>query len=135
MSTTRLSSSSSLRMTASIFALIWLGFGIKFTIDPRSALSYFEFPIPTLHSDAKLADNLIVLYAVRDLFMGVAVLAAAYFGDRKTLGWMLIAGGGVAFADGAVCKRQVGKGEWNHWGYGPIVAVVGSLLLGVLDRA
>ncbi len=66
--------------------------------------------------------------------MGVAVLAAAYLGDRRTLGWMLIAGAGVAFADGAVCKAQVGKGEWNHWGYAPVVAVVGSVLLGVLDR-
>jgi len=67
--------------------------------------------------------------------MGVAIYAAAYFGDRKTLGSILIAGSAVAFADGAVCRVQVGKGEWNHWSYAPVLTVVGGLLLGILDRA
>jgi hypothetical protein len=75
-----------------------------------------------------------VLYGVRDLFMGLAICAAAYFGNRKSLIWILVAGSGVAFVDGAVSHAQIGFREWNHWGYAPALSVVGGLLLGVLDR-
>ena len=64
--------------------------------------------------------------------MALAMFAATRFGDRKTLGWIMVAGSGVAFADGFIVKAQIGKGEWNHWGYAPVLTVVGSLLLGVL---
>ena len=67
--------------------------------------------------------------------MGLAIYSAAYFGNRKTLGWILIAGSGVAFVDGAVYQAPIGRGEWNHWGYAPALAAVGIVLLGVLDRA
>lgn len=66
--------------------------------------------------------------------MGLAIYLAAYFGDRKTLGWILVAGSAVAFVDGAVCRAE-GKGEWNHWSYAPVLTAVGSVLLGVLDGA
>jgi hypothetical protein len=66
-----------------------------------------------------------VIYGVRDIFMGLVIYSAAYFGDRKTLGCILIAGSGVAFVDGAVCRAQ-GKGEWNHWSYAPILTAVGG---------
>jgi hypothetical protein len=42
--------------------------------------------------------------------MGLAIYSAAYFGDRKTLGWILIAGSGVAFVDGAVLPGLKGQG-------------------------
>ena len=122
-----------LRIAASFFATIYLGFGIAFTLQPGTALKYFEFEIPVSPSAQQLAEHLIVLYAVRDLFMAVAIYAGAYFGDRRTLGWTLIAGGAVAFADGAVCRAEAGKGEWNHWGYAPMLVAVGGLLLGMLD--
>ncbi|CAF9907143.1 MAG: hypothetical protein HETSPECPRED_007050 [Heterodermia speciosa] len=135
MSTSKLSQSPNLRIAASIIGTIFLGFGIKFSLQPRSALGFFEFHVPALASDRRLAESLIVLYAVRDIFMGLAIYAATYFGDRRALGWILIAGGGVAFVDGAVCRGQVGKGEWSHWGYAPMLEIVGAMLLGVLDKA
>ena len=67
--------------------------------------------------------------------MGVAIYSAAYFGSRKSLGWILIAVSGVAFVDGFVCRIYARNGEWNHWGYAPILTMVGSVLLGVLDGA
>lgn len=72
--------------------------------------------------------------------MGLAVYATAYFANgndrrNRALGWILIAESGVAFVDGAVCKGIVGKGEWNHWSYAPILTLVGLGLLGVLDGA
>ncbi len=135
MATSSFSQSPYLRIAASVFATILLGFGINGILRPRNALEFFEFEAPASASDQKLVDNLMVLYGARDLFMGLAMYSAAYFGDRKTLGWILIAGSGVAVVDGAVCRAQIGKGEWNHWKYAPVLAAVGSVLLGVLDRA
>ncbi|KAF2453909.1 hypothetical protein BDY21DRAFT_354470 [Lineolata rhizophorae] len=130
-----LSQSPSLRIAASVFATIFVGFGINAITRPENALEFFEFEPPESASDKNLFDGLMVVYGARDIFMGLALYSAAYFGNKKALGSILIAGSGVAFVDGAVCKAYAGKGEWTHWGYAPILTVVGSLLLGVLDRA
>jgi Domain of unknown function (DUF4267) len=134
MASSKFSQSPSLRIAASVFATIFVGFGINAILRPENALTFFEFVMPTLAANKKLVENLMVVYGVRDIFMGLAIYSAAYFGDHKTLGWIVIAGSGVAFVDGAVCRAE-GKGEWNHWGYAPMLTAVGSLLLGVLDRA
>lgn len=99
---------------------------------PDHALTFFEWEAPAAASDKRLVNSLMIIYGVRDIFMGLAMSVTAYFGNRKAMGWILIAGSGVAFADGVVCWNQ-GKGEWNHWGYAPMLTVVGSLLLGILD--
>ncbi|EON62463.1 hypothetical protein W97_01685 [Coniosporium apollinis CBS 100218] len=135
MSTSRISHSPSLRLAASVFGAIFLAFGINAILRPQHALSFFEFSPPASASDAALVDSLMVIYGARDIFMGLAIHAAAYFGDRRALGWIMIAGSGVAFVDGAVCRAQVGRGEWNHWGYAPVLTAVGGMLLGVLDGA
>ena len=62
--------------------------------------------------------------------MAASISVAAWYGDRRILGWLMIAGSVVAGVDGAVCKWRVGKGEWGHWGYGPVLAGVGVVLLG-----
>ena len=129
-----LSQSPVLPIIANVFGTISIGFGINAILRPASALSFFEFQPPTSAADRKLVDSLMVVYGVRDIFWGLVIYIAAYFGNRKTLGWILIAGSGVAFADGAVCYAN-GKGEWNHWGYAPMMAAVGGVLLGLLDRA
>lgn len=133
MATSSFSQSLSLRIAASVFATISVGFGINAILRPLNALTFFEFETPASASDKKLVDNLMVIYGARDIFMGLAIYSAAYFGDRKTLGCILIAGSGVAFVDGAVCWAQKSNAEWNHWGYAPILAAVGSVLLGILD--
>jgi Domain of unknown function (DUF4267) len=132
MATATFSQSPYLRIAASFFATIFVGFGINGIVRPRNALTFFEFQSPAAAADKKMVDSLMVVYGARDIFMGLAIYAAAYFGDNQTLGWILLAGSGVAFIDGAVCKAH-GKGEWNHWGYAPMITAVGSLLLGVLD--
>lgn len=134
MATSSFSQWPSLRIAASVFATLFIGFGINGIIRPENALEFFELEAPAAASDKKLVDSLMVIYGARDIFMGLAIYSAAYFGDRKTLGCILIAGSGVAFVDGAVCRAH-GKGEWNHWGYAPMLTAVGSMLLGVLDRA
>ncbi|RDB15824.1 hypothetical protein Hypma_003688 [Hypsizygus marmoreus] len=134
MATSRFSQSPSLPIAASVFATIFVGFGINAILRPQNALEFFEFEAPAA-SDKKVVDGLMIIYGARDIFMGLAIYSATYFGDRKSLGWILIAASGVAFVDGAVCRAQVGKGEWNHWSYAPILTAVGSVLLGVLDKA
>jgi hypothetical protein len=129
------SQSSSLLVAASIFATIFIGFGINAILRPENALEFFEFQALASTADKNLIDGLMIVYGVRDIFMGVALYSAAYFGSRKSLGWILIAASGVAFVDGFVCQIYAGNGEWNHWGYAPILTVVGSVLLGVLDGA
>jgi len=129
-----ISQSPFLHIAASAIATIFIGFGVNAILRPDNALTFFEWETPTTASDKTLVGSLMTVYGVRDIFTGLAIYATAYFGNRKALGWILIAGSGVAFADGVVCWNQ-GKGEWNHWGYAPMLTVVGSLLLGILDRA
>lgn len=86
---------------------------------------------PTSHSDKKLVDALMSVYGARDIFMGLDIYSAVYFRDRKSFGldsdccqWCGLL---------AVCRTQVGKGEWNHWGYAPKLTTVGTVLRGVFD--
>lgn len=131
----KFSQSPSLLIAASAFATISVGFGINAILRPDHALTFFEFEALATTSNKALIDGLTYIYGVRDIFMGLAIYSVAYFGDRKALGWILIAGSGVAYADGAVCLTQVGNGQWNHWSYAPMLTAVGVMLLGVLDGA
>ena len=130
-----LSRSPLLRIAASLFATIFVGFGVNAILQPQQALTFFEFKAPSLPADRQLVDALMVIYGARDLFMGLAIYATVYYGTRKALGAILIAASGVAFVDGAVCWAYAGNGQWNHWGYAPVIILVGSLLLDVLDQA
>lgn len=145
----RISQSQSLRVAGSVFGTIFIAFGLNAILNPLSALTFFEIhPPPSSSSysdystDQTLIDSLMIIYGARDIFMGLAIYSAAYFGNEKdnqkkknkAFGWILIAASGVAFVDGGVCKMIVGKGEWNHWGYAPILAAVGLGLLGFFDR-
>jgi hypothetical protein len=96
--------------------------------------AYQQLKAPTSAADKKLVDALMSVYGARDIFMGLDIYSAVCFRDRKSMGWILIAASGVAFWDGAVCRTQVGKGEWNHWGYAPKLTTVGTMLRGVFDR-
>ncbi|PVH71800.1 hypothetical protein DL98DRAFT_503169, partial [Cadophora sp. DSE1049] len=132
-----LSHSPSLLIAANIFATILLSFGLNAIFRPLSALSFFELYPSTISSthETTLINALMVVYGIRDVFMGVAIYVAAYYakasvGGRKVLGTMLTAGSVVAFIDGAVCKWIVGEGEWGHWGYAPVMGIVGGVLMG-----
>jgi len=129
-----ISQSTALSIAANIFGVIFIGFGLNAVLRPIEALTFFEFDVSALPADRKVVESLSIVYGVRDIFMGLAIGISAYYGQRKAAGWTLIAASAVAFADGAICYTH-GKGEWNHWGYAPMLTVVGSLLVGVLDKA
>jgi hypothetical protein len=101
---------------------------------PSNGLSFFPFEPLSNAADQQLVDALVIIYGARDIFIGVAIYAASFFGSKKTMGVLLMALGATAFVDGEVVRRWGGEGgEWNHWGYAPVVSVVGGLLMGVLD--
>jgi hypothetical protein len=129
-----LSQSTALFIATNVFGIIFIGFGINAILRPIEALTFFEFDVPTLPAERKVVESLSIVYGVRDIFMGVAINIVACYGQRKAAGWILIAASAVAFADGVVCWMH-GKGEWNHWGYAPMLTMVGSVLVGVLDKA
>jgi Domain of unknown function (DUF4267) len=127
-------SQSPLQFAAHAFATIFVGFGINAILRSDQALTFFQFEPPIGAADHKMVNSLMAVYGVRDIFMGLAIYAAGYFGTRQALGWTLIAASAVAFADGAVCWTH-GAGQWNHWACAPVIAVVGSLILGMFDRS
>jgi hypothetical protein len=90
---------------------------------------FFELQYPTTKKEQKMVDLLSIVYGVRDVFMGVAMCATAYYGSREALGWITLSGGVVAGVDGLACRMLVGKGQGNHWGYAPMLVVVGAALL------
>jgi hypothetical protein len=123
-------SSSPLLIAASVFGTIFVGFGINAIFKPASAISFFELGLPlTASADSKTVEALLVVYGIRDIFMGLAIYATAYFRNRNALGWILLSSSAVAFGDGVVCRLYSGTGEWNHWGYAPAILGVGLGLL------
>jgi len=122
------------QLAAHAFATIFVGFGINAILRPSHALTFFEFAPPASPAEAKMVDSLMAVYGARDIFMGLAIYAAALFGTKKSLGWTLVAASGVAIADGIVCYSH-GQGQWNHWGYAPMITAAGAVALGVFDGA
>ncbi|KAK3322952.1 hypothetical protein B0H66DRAFT_217463 [Apodospora peruviana] len=116
-----------LQLLSHAFATLFIGFGFNAIFNPTHALTFFEFSPPTDPATARMVDSLLAVYGVRDIFMGVAIFSAAFFGTKQSQGWTLLAASGVAIVDGIVCWTH-GQGQWGHWSYAPAVAVVGGLL-------
>ncbi|OIW28727.1 hypothetical protein CONLIGDRAFT_390539 [Coniochaeta ligniaria NRRL 30616] len=127
-----ISQSSVLQLASHALATLWIGFGINAIVRPANALTFFEWNPPASKADADVLNGLLAVYGVRDIFMGLALYSAAVWGTKKSLGWTMIAASAVAFADGYICSVH-GQGQWNHWGYAPILTVVGTLLTGGFD--
>ncbi|KAI7347495.1 hypothetical protein KC320_g7193 [Hortaea werneckii] len=128
------------RIAASAIATIFLGFGLYFTAYPNAAVAFFFFDkdpsFAAAGSAAKYSDDpvvltFILLYAIRDIFIAAALNAAAFLdvNDGKLLGLILIFGGCTAVGDGLVCKTVIGFGEWDHFGYAPMLLGLGGYVL------
>lgn len=120
-------------IAATLFGTIFLGFGFNYIFNSREAfVSSFGFPYPAAPAEQKILDSFCILYGAKDLFMGVAIFASAWLGTRKSLGVILLAAGASAGIDGWVVNATVGHGEWNHWGYGSVISLLGTVSLGLL---
>lgn len=126
----RLSQSSTVRLIATALATPFIGFGINAIFNPDGTLAIFELPSPP--ADRVLVDSLMAVYGIRNIFIGFAIYAASFLGTSRSLGWTLIGASAVAVGDGAICWTH-GHGQWGHWQYAPVFALLGSVILGVFD--
>lgn len=55
-----------------------------------------------------------IIYGARDIFVGVAIYAAAYFGSNKALSWIIVAASELAYVDSLVYRFVARKGEWGY---------------------
>ena len=110
--------------------------GVTALLSPDTALTkIFEFPNVRGIQDRKTVSGLLQIFGIRDLALGLSVLAAWYHGCRhgdntgyKTLGSILLLGCLVSITDGLVSRKVIGKGEWRHWGFVPVLAGLGLAL-------
>ena len=88
--------------------------GLSLLIQPdfMVPLIFENPPIPVANKE--LVDILRMGFAVRDIYMGIAQWAAIYSGNRKVVGWCLIAGSGVTAVDGYALNQALGRGLWTH---------------------
>jgi hypothetical protein len=128
-----LSQSPYLRYASGASGIIAIGLGINAIIRPITAIQGFGFA-PKTPSENRLLRDFGQIYAVRDLIMGVGLISAAYYNERNTAGWLMVAVAGVAAVDGMVNERWEKGGKWKHWVLAPLALGTGVTLLGVLDR-
>ncbi|KIW68565.1 hypothetical protein PV04_04503 [Phialophora macrospora] len=127
--------------------------GINGMLNPRGALAMWGFPhpgaVPSSAGDdeaakvnvtkiidtpeGRLAESLMMLYGSRTLVLGAGLLSTSFWGSHRACTTLVWAATFIALMDGFVSKRQIGGGEWNHWGFVPIGVVVGSLMGGIAD--
>jgi hypothetical protein len=116
--------------TAGFIGLVPVALGINAIFRPRVALNLLEFTPPRDREGQKLVDNLMRFYGGRDVAIGMPLLLAWYFEDRKMLGWLLIMGAFTASVDAWATRLQNGKREWNHLPFAVIGLALGGGLLG-----
>lgn len=139
----QLSQSPTLVYAALAMGTTFLGFSLNALLRPAHALTFMaDQKMPKSEDERKLVRTLVHFYAARNGFMGAGIIYAALNststlspGRKEVLGVLMVLAGGVAFGDGLACKVNVGKGEWDHWGYAPILVAIGAGLLGWMDRA
>jgi hypothetical protein len=90
-----LSNSPVLRALATIFGTIFLGFGIAYTLYPRTAYPTIGLPAPTTTRDAEIVDAIMILFGAKDLFVGASILVGTWLGNRRVAGLLLGRGSGV----------------------------------------
>jgi hypothetical protein len=121
-----------LRYIATLLGAVTFGFGINYVFNPESAYDIFEFPRMSIQSDQDIMNAVMILYGAKDLFMGIAIWASVWLGTRKSAGLILMASSGAAGIDGYIVNKMTGGGEWNHWGYGSVMMVLGLVMTGIL---
>ena len=113
---------------STLFATIFLCFGLTYILSPRTGYTLFGFvSTPSSAHDWAVMQRIMVLYGAKDVFMGAAILASTWCGTRRSAGLVLVAAAACAGVDGWVVRSEAGTGEWNHWGYGSVVVTFGVL--------
>ncbi|KAG9653631.1 hypothetical protein KCU98_g8039, partial [Aureobasidium melanogenum] len=112
-----------------------LTLGLIGVFRPRVMLQeIWGFKLPTKPGQEQLLiECLQQLYGIRNIALGLMILAVRTFADSRTLGWVLMTDMLVAIGDGIIQKKGTGGGEWKHWSFVPLGVGMGMLLLGYFD--
>jgi hypothetical protein len=130
-----LSASPILPIISGISGVAAVGLGIRALIYPLDALDAFDLPVPPASNpEARhMATSLMLVYGVRDVAFGAALLATAYHGHPKAMGCIVLAGALVPLVDGVVNGWNVTGGRWKHWRFVPVSVLLGVPAMGILD--
>lgn len=113
-----------------LISAIPFGFGVNYWLRPDNAVTWFNnSSMPMVNNE--LIHALVMVLGARNILWGIATFVTAYYGNKKAQGWVMVVGGANAFVDGLACKMHLGGGEWDHWGYAPMLLFLGisSLVL------
>jgi hypothetical protein len=116
--------------TAGIMSLFPLSLGLIGAVNPASGFTLFGFGKPTSPEARKLGTNLLLFWVSRDLYMAASCMAAYAGGSRITMGYLYLAGAGVAVCDGIMSQKQIGKDAWKHTTWVPVVVTMAGGLVG-----
>lgn len=121
--------------TTGALAIIPAAIGIASLLNPPSALARLRFP--RVQADHAVTNGVTRLVGARNLAVGLANLLLWWKVRRGEVGYStfgsvaLLTMGTLVTADGWVVKDVAGEGEWEHWGFLPVVAALGLGLMGV----
>ncbi|THZ06458.1 hypothetical protein D6C95_02407 [Aureobasidium pullulans] len=120
--------------TAAGFGVFQLTLGLTGILRPYVMLNVWEVDTSVIAAKEKnLIEALIQLYGLRNVALGLMIVAVRSFADSRTLGSVVMCDLIAAFGDGFLQKRLTGGGEWKHWSFLPAGAGLGMLLLGYFD--
>lgn len=88
--------------------------GLAALVNPLIFLGAFDLEAKTPEG-RKVARDLLIVYAGRDIALGFGLTAAAYYGHKEIQGWSMVGVAAIAFLDGLVSKGNVEGGQWKHW--------------------
>lgn len=91
-----------------------LALGVMATVDPLSLLGAFDLEVHSPEA-RKVARDLLVVYAARDLALGFGLTSAAYYGHKEIMGWSMMGVACIGLLDGFVSKGNREGGQWKHW--------------------
>ena len=118
-----------LKMANIHFATMPIIVGIGLLLKPAyiSKLIFRDAPIShQTGANTELVDILRAGFASRDIYMGLMLWSALWTGDRRAIGRSLLIALVVVVIDGWALQSAMGKGLWDHWGFIPVVLVVGG---------
>lgn len=103
-----------------------IAFGLNWFRSTQSGLSFFNLALPASNLEhAATVECLGAVIGVRNLFMGIGIIASGLFGEKKTQGVLLLTVALVAAVDGWATAAAGGTDAWSHWGYAPAMAALG----------
>lgn len=105
-------------------------FGLHALVKPEAVLKSINFPVPTQPESRKLTASLMRIYGIRNVAISYLLTLIWTTGNQRLMATGLVAGLAMTITDGFVSISQIGGGEWNHWGFTPVIAAVQAGLLG-----